>query len=321
MVLFAAAIGTWSRMSPPRRQGIMFVRALLMVVGALLLQMVMEPGTWGGAHFAWLILAVGYYSFLLPLRWGITVGTLALLEFALASWMVPAAGGWPVALASAGALIATSVLSLNFGRSLRQSDEQSESALRDGRTMLYNESGFFIHGAVLLDEARRAGKPFSMVLLSGADLRDIPELLGRKVANDLFNQAVQAIGSIPGDGIAARVDAVEFALLLPGVPGERAAVLVKQRLGDPPQLLVHIEGKPIVIVLDMAIAQAREKGQSIEELYDSLHARWAAKKANRKPAPPAAPELAPDGDRKRGPSRGASPTVPMPLPPHLREKK
>lgn len=161
-----------------------------------------------------------------------------------------------------------------------------------------------------------------MVLLSAADLLDVPGLLGRKVANDLFAQVVRGIARVSGEGIAARTDAVEFALLLPGVSADRAASLVKQQLGDPPRVEVKLEAKdaadakPITIVLDMTIAQSKDKSENIEALYDSLHTRWIESKVVDKARGKSVGKglaLEPYDERVSGPRRTASPTVLMDL--------
>lgn len=319
MALLAASIGGWSRMFPARHQAAMFSRGLLLVLGTFFLHVASDAGGATGPYFLCSVLTVLFYALLLSTRWASVLALLAMVEFGFSCWLAPPPASWQQVLAYAGFLAVVSPLSMVFGSVLRESDEQAESSLRDERTMLYNESGFFVHGAVLLAECRRAERPFSLVLLNGSDLRDIPELLGRKVANELFSQAVQAIGDIPGEGIAARIDYVEFAVLLPGVTVERAAALVKQRLGDPPQLEVKIDGKPVIIVLDIAIAQVKDQVQTIEELYDTLHARWSAKQRTNS-TPKSGPVMEPDEGRYGGERPVLSPTVPMPLPPYLRAK-
>lgn len=320
MALLAALIGGWSRVFPAHHQAALLLRAALLTVGALILHLTPDSGGATGSYFFWPVLVTGFYAFLLSTGWAAMLALLALLEFGLSCWLAPPATSWQQTLALAGVLTTMAALAVAYARSFHESDEQTESTLRDERTKLYNESGFFVHGAVLLAECRKSARPFSMVLLNGKDLRDIPELLGRKVANELFAQAVQAIAAIPGDGIAARVDSVEFALLLPGLAGERAAMLVKQRLGNPPQLEIRIDGKSIVIVMDMAVAQARDHDQSVEELYDELHARWSQKHAAQQVAP-ARPVLDADDDRYANERRLASSTVPMHLQPASGPKK
>lgn len=319
LTLLAASVGGWSRVFPARQQLTLFGRAVVLLTGAVLMQVV--PGTGGptGPYFLWLAMIVTFYSLLLWARWTTVLTVLALTGFGLGCWLAQSTTGWQQALPYAGFLALVAPLASVVGQALRQSDEQAEAALRDDRTLLYNEAGFFVHGAVLLAECRKRERPFSMVLLNGGDLRDIPDLLGRKVANDLFKQAVQVIGAIPGEGIAARIDAIEFALLLPGVTPADATELVQQRLGTPPKVELQVNAKPVVIWLDMSVAQPLDNTQSIEELYDKLHANWSTRQAAG-PDVRRAPILGPDDARTTGRSRQLGPTVPMPLPAHLRRE-
>lgn len=338
IVLFAACIAGWSGMYPARRQAVMFARAALLVVAALLLQLSAGVGAALGPYTALLPLTMGFYLLLLATPWAIALVTLTLAAFAMAAWLTLSPLPWQAVLACAGGLLVIVPMALQNGNALRASDESAESSMRDDRTQLYNETGFFVHGAVLLAECRQRGRPFCMVLLNGADLLDVPGLLGRKVANDLFAQVVRGIAGVSGEGIAARTGEVEFALLLPGVAPERAASLVKQQLGDPPKVEVKLERKdgadpqPIAIVLDMAVAQADEKSENLEALYDALRARWTASRRNQAVAQQAAlgkapvakapvvkvPVLGPDDSRVLLDRRAASPTIPLDLRPQGR---
>lgn len=314
LVLMAATMGVWSKLFPARDQTVLLARGAMFTAGALLLHLAHNSGSATGPYFFWPVVVAGFYSFLLSTGWAVVLALLTLLEFGLACWLSPPAASWQQILAMLGVLTTMVTLAILFARAFHASDSQTESPLRDERTQLYNETGFFVHGAVLLGECRKNKRPLSMVLLNGKDLRDLPELIGRKAANDLFAQAVQAISTIQRDGIAARIDSDEFALLLPGVAGDRAAAMMKQRLGNPPQLDITLKGKPLIIVMDMAVAQAKEKDQSIEELYDELHARWARKMQAQRAA---AQKPVLDSEEGRfGPNKKqVSSTVPMELQP------
>ncbi len=322
MAFFAASVGGWSSMFPARRQLILFIRAALLLLGGLFLQVEAGTGAAVGPYAFWPAVVGIFYALLLAAPWAVALVMLVMSQFALACWLTLAAVPWQPVLFYAGCLLAIAPLAIFFGLSLRASDDSAESNLKDERTSLYNEAGFFMHGSVLMAQCQRRDRPFSMVLLNGADLLEIPSLLGRKVANDLFEQVVRGISKVSGEGIAARIDAVEFGLLLPGVGTERATAMVRQILGDPPKVEVKVDGKgaaeakPIVIVLDMAVAQARDKSQTLEALYDELHARWTLRN---KPgistgkAEAKVPVLGPDDERFAGHQRVAGPTVPMPL--------
>ncbi len=322
MAFFSACVGGWSNMFPARRQVTMFARALLLLVGGLFIQVTAGSGAAVGPYAFWPLMVGVFYALLLATPWAMALVGLVVLQFVLACWLTLAVVPWQPVLFYAGCLLSIPPLAIFFGRILRESDESAESSLKDERTSLYNETGFFKHGSVLLAQCHRRERPFCMVLLNGADLLEIPSLLGRRVANDLFEQVVRGIGKVSGEGIAARIDAVEFGLLLPGIGAERAAAMVHQLLGDPPKVEVKVDGKgaadakPIIIVLDMAVAQAKDKTQTLEELYDDLHARWAVPQAAGKTQnkiTTKAPVLGPDDERFPGNQRVAGPTVPMPL--------
>ncbi|MES2950586.1 MAG: hypothetical protein V4858_18795 [Pseudomonadota bacterium] len=318
IAFFAACIGGWSRMFPARQQSMLFLRAALLLAGTLLLQITAGAGAAIGPYILLPAVITVFYAILLSTAWTVLLLLLTLITFGAACWLTLSSVPWQAMLVYAGFLVLVPPLAMEFGRALRQGDDSTESTLKDDRSQLYNEAGFFVHGAVLLAECHQRGRPFCMVLLNGADLLDVPGLLGRKVANELFAQVVRGIAGVSGEGIAARTDSVEFGLLLPGVTADRAAALVKQRLGDPPQVELQVASKdrpgakPIVIVLDMAIAQATDKFKSIEELYDDVHAHWVVSKETGK-AVAKVPLLGPDDDRT-GPRRVVtSPTVLMAL--------
>ncbi len=276
LALFAASIGEWARRFPARYQSVMLARAALLLLGALVVHLHAGSGGAVGPYFFWPVVISIFYGLLLATPAAALLSLLAMVEFGLSCWLTQPSLPWRQVLEHGGFLALFPPLFIVLGGAMRQPDQRAESSLRDNRTLLYNESGFFVHGGVLLEQCRKQGRPFSMVLLDASDLRDTPKLLGRKVANDLFGQVVRAIGAVPGEGIAARTDSFEFALLLPGVSAERAAELIQQRLGRPPRVEVKIQASPVTLVLGLSIAQSKDKAQGIEELYDFLHGRQPA---------------------------------------------
>ena len=296
IALFATGMAGWSRTFPARKQAVLLMRGALLVLGGLVLHLLPSTGGPVGAYFFWTFLVAIFYAMLLAKPGASLLTALAVFEFGLSCWLTWPAASWLQLITHMLLLILVPPLAMAFGWSLRQSDRRSDASLRDARTLLYNESGFFAHGATLLEESRKTQRPFSMVLLNGAALRDIPALLGRKVANDMFAQLVRGIGAVPGEGIAARVDTVEFALLLPGVGAERAAALVQQQLGEPPRVEVKIDGKAVTVMLEMVVGQADAATRNLEALYDSLHVRLSKKiPAQSILGIPPAPEVARSG--------------------------
>ena len=275
VALIAACVGGWSRVYPAQTQLMLLSRAALLILATLVLQLMPGLGGPTGPFFYTLLMIGLFYALLLATPWAILVSMLTVGEFALACGLAELPPSWQTGLIQGGSLVLMLFLATTFGQSIQLADSRVESKLRDTHTLLYNETGFFVHGAMLLADCQKKSRPFSMVLLNGASLRDMPERVGRKMTNDLYNQIVQGIGKVPGEGIAARTDTVEFALLLPGVTRERAAALVRQQLGEQPKVTVMMSGKPITVTLDMAITQSNSKDRTIEALYDMMHAYLA----------------------------------------------
>jgi GGDEF domain-containing protein len=146
--------------------------------------------------------------------------------------------------------------------------------MTDLKTKLYNETGFFTYGNELLAQCRARKKPLSMVLLNGADLRDIHDMVGRISAERLIAQTVQGITSaLPAGGLAAHMGQAEFAILVPEASEARALELVRHKLGDPPSVRLKIGQRPISVVFDMLGTEASQDTLSLEPVYERLYAR------------------------------------------------
>lgn len=310
----AAAISGWSRAVPAPHPVFMFLRAALLLGGGFLLHSV--PGLGGplGAWLMWPLAVATAYALLLPDRWAVPLMLLALATFALACAGAAPPPRWPAALVVGSVLAMLPALALAIGRALGGADQQAEQARVDRRSQLYNEDGFFVNGGALFDNCRRQKRPFSLLLLSGADLRDASDLLGKKAANRLFAEMVKGIAAAtPPGGIAARTDAVEFALALPNLTAERAGALLRQNLGEPPKVEIDLDGAKATIVLDAIIAQASQEMHTLEDMYDTLHLRLRAQAT--KSQRPVSERSSLQGLLDRDPPMpfAQRPTLPMPL--------
>jgi GGDEF domain-containing protein len=270
----ASAIGIWSRVSPARRHWPLLLRAALLLLGGLALQVGGEAGGPNGPFFIWPVMVTAVYSLLLPGPWAIGMWTLALLEFAAARLLANTAPSWQLALGQAGMLAFFAFVATEFGRFARGLDRQAELARKDLGSRLYNEAGFFAHGGRLFDECRQRKRPFALALLNSADLREVADLAGKKAANQLFAQLVQRIeAATPTGGLAARTDGIEFGLALPGMGAQRAAALLHQQLGQPPKVEVTLQGHKLTVMLDLLIAEATPDVPTLEDMYDRLRAK------------------------------------------------
>jgi GGDEF domain-containing protein len=314
LALCTAAVGFWSRRFPAHRQWLMFVRAVILLEGALVL--VVQSGELGPLSMA-PVLVVAAYSLALARPWAAGLAALTFAQFAAACWLVPELD-WRIALVQAGALAFFVAIGMLFGGALRDRDAQVEQAHRDRSSQLYNEQGFFAHGAQLFEECRRLKRPFSLVLLNGADLREVSDLVGRAAANQLVAQLVAELSAAtPRDGIAARMDATEFVLALPGLTAERARALLRQHLGDPPRVVLKRRGSQVAVMLDVLAAESTRDVSSLEDFYDRLHAKVLKRFGVELPTPPDKQStlhglLADDAPVPHH----SRPTLPMELQPH-----
>lgn len=313
VALYAAAIGGWCRMFPAHQQWLMLVRGLLLLFGAFALQVGAESGGPTGPYFIWPVMVTTVYALLLSPRWAIFLAAVALLQFVAACVLAAPLPSWRLAAAQAGMLCFFAIVAMVFGRPMRQLDVKNELAHMDRNTRLYNEAGFFAHGAELFDECRSNKRPFAMVLLNSADLNDVSDLVGKDPANRLFSQLVDHIAAAtPREGIAARTDAVEFGLALPGVTAERAAALIQQRLGEPPKVELVQKGTKVTIMLDSVIAEATPEVQSLEDMYERLRSKLLKRFGTELPlAPEQSSTLQGLLDNDPPVPHHARPTVPM----------
>jgi GGDEF domain-containing protein len=248
--------------------------------------------------------------FMLRERWAAIVVVLAMAAFMAASLsMLPRVPWLQVSTALMAMLVATG-LAYAFGSALRNTDAQLEAAMTDLKTKLYNETGFFTYGNELLAQCRARKKPLTMVLLNGADLHDIHELVGRITSERLITQAVQGItAALPPGGLAAHMGKAEFAILVPETSEARALDLVRHKLGDPPGVRLRVGPKQIAVVFDMVSSEVSADAQGLELLYERLFAQLGKMRRSVESPSTNFSEMSYMPD----PDRAISPTLPMEL--------
>ena len=261
--------GAWAQHSPARRPAHLLIRGLVLVFAGFLLEAV--PGNASEWNFLWPLAAVTLYSLLLPRGWVYALWLAGAVGFVGARLLWSAGVAWQPWLLQAGVLVVFAYGAFAFADSVRETDRLVESTRRDDQSHLYNDAGFFSHGSELFDECKQQKQPFSLVLLSSADLRDLADLSGRRAANELFAQLVAKIqAATPPRGLAARTDTQEFALALPGVAAVKAAALLQLHLGTPPSIQARLKGRRIKVVLDLVAAEATVDVAALEDMYDRL---------------------------------------------------
>jgi GGDEF domain-containing protein len=310
-VLVAAMMASWARARPARKPGKVVIRYGLLSAMAFLLLSDQQVGGRLGPLLLWPAAIACAAVFMLRERWAAIVVGLALAAFIGASLtMLPRVPWLEVSTALVAMLVGTG-LAYAFGSALRNTDAQLEAAMTDSKTKLYNETGFFTYGNELLAQCRARKKPLTMVLLNGADLHDIHELVGRMTSERLITQAVQGItAALPPGGLAAHMGKAEFAILVPETKETRAVELVRHKLGDPPGVRLQIAKKPIAVVFDMVSSEVPFDAQGLELVYERLYAQLGKMRKNVESPSTNFSDMSsylPD------PDRAISPTVPMEL--------
>ncbi len=309
-VLVALAVAAWARARPARRPGKVVIRYGLLAGMAFLL--LSEPQTGGsvGPLLLWPVAIACAAVFMLRERWALILVLLSMTAFVVASLGFETRVPWLQVSTALVAMLVATALAYAFGSALRNTDAQLEAAMTDLKTKLYNETGFFTYGNELLAQCRARKKPLSMVLLNGADLHDIHELVGRIASERLINQAVQGItAALPSGGLAAHMGKAEFAILVPEAQEARAVDLVKHKLGDPPGVHVRVGQRQIAVVFDMTSSELPSDAQSLEVTYERLYAQLSKMRRSVESPSTNFSEMSylPD------PERAISPTLPMEL--------
>lgn len=273
-VFFAGFIAAWARARPAIHPGKVAMRYVLLALMSLFLMMDSSLGGSTGPMLFWPAAIASAAALMLRERWAAVVMVVSILAFLLASFGASTHLAWTHVGTALVGIVAISSLAYAFGSALRSTDDQLEAAMTDLKTKLYNETGFFTYGNELLAQCRARKKPLTMVLLNGADLRDIHDMVGRISAERLIAQTVQGITSaLPAGGLAAHMGQAEFAILVPETSEARALELVKHKLGDPPSVRLKVGQRPISVVFDMLGTEASQDTLSLEPVYERLYAR------------------------------------------------
>jgi diguanylate cyclase (GGDEF)-like protein len=152
------------------------------------------------------------------------------------------ADGTPLFVLSAAGMLVTGAL-----LPLAHRDQVKLSGLvtTDALTGLANHRGFHETLAVELDQARRTGRPVSLVALDLDNFKTVNDTHGHPYGDEVLKAVAKKLqGAIRASDSAARVGGEEFALVLPGTDGElayRIAERARRKIAD-------------VSVLDLALS-------------------------------------------------------------------
>jgi GGDEF domain-containing protein len=274
LVLYAGLVGKWAEARPARHQAEMAWRGIALIVGAYVLhtQAAAEAGGPGGPFFFWLSITCLYYAFMLKPAWGAGVVAIAVVEFAVGS--LQAVNPAPAAelLAQGGFLaIFPLLLATRFGAVMRRPDETLENGRIDGSTAMYNEVGFTAYGDEMLAACRRDGRPLSVVVFDCADLLEVRDIYGSRIARELRTRIVRKLCALSADrGLAARTGPAEFCVVLPGMGPDKARAAIQRTFGNPMRIELDAGDSEIVLVPDFLVETAGADTASVGGLLGDL---------------------------------------------------
>lgn len=157
--------------------------------------------------------------------------------------------------------------------------ELEQAARTDELTGLFNRRAFFDFADIFLVNARRHGRPLTILIIDIDHFKRINDLFGHPVGDRVLNEVAERMSSaIREVDRIARIGGEEFAVLLPETPLESALEIAGRiRLAlQPIQLQCCAEVKPTVSI---GVATLHPQDQSIHSLYQRADAALYAAKA------------------------------------------
>jgi GGDEF domain-containing protein len=273
-VLYAGLIGKWAEARPARSQAAMMWRGIALIAGAYVLHTHTSSDFGGpiGPFFFWLAITCLFYGFLLRPAAVLSLVAVALLELAVSFVQTPALSSPVDFMVHAGFLcIFPLLLAMRFGVEMRVPDETLESGRIDPGTALYNLAGFAAHGNVLLANCRRDKRPLSVAVFNCADLLEVREIYGSRIARKLRERTVRKLsGLCSKHGLAARTGPAEFTVLLPGMGRDKALAAIARAMGSPMRIELDAGDSEIVMVPGFMVEAAGPDVSCITQMHEEL---------------------------------------------------
>ena len=186
------------------------------------------------------------------------------------------ASGMAALLAILVVLLATKVNALET--------ELRETSLSDELTGLHNRRGFYLLGEQALRDARRAGRPVSVLFFDADGLKEVNDKLGHDVGSELLLDIAALLrATFRGNDVVGRIGGDEFAVITSASDADLTPAL--RRVDDATEAANCASNKPYRISLSVgALTNEPQSKESLAELLDRADAAMYEKKRQRRAA-------------------------------------
>lgn len=141
----------------------------------------------------------------------------------------------------------------------------------DTATGMGNRDALVPVGQPLLDKARAARRPFSVVVLDFSELAEVREIYGRETTQRVIARVVERVEALAGPrGVALRTGAAQFTVLLPGSAQEAAGARIWRALGKPCRVEFEAGDSEIVLVPEIAAENVAADDATVDEVWRDL---------------------------------------------------
>ncbi len=234
------------------------------------------------------------------------VSCLRFLRNAFANIM--ATNAMPIGLAPAfilvnrTSLLAGALLTLTVGVLYKTTEtalNHRHEATHDPLTLLSNRRSFHDQAEVAIAVAARRQQTFFVLQLSIDGFKSLNDRLGRAVGDDVLQKVAERLQDDRRAGdLVARLDANDFAILLPGPCSADEARAVADRIMQRLHAPLELAGVPLKTTVSVGMAEFPNHGEDIDTLLAKADmALYRAKKAKN------GPEMYADDHTRTGPLR------------------
>ena len=162
--------------------------------------------------------------------------------------------------------------------------ELREMSISDELTGFHNRRGFYLVGEQALRDARRAGKPLSVIFFDADHLKQVNDNYGHDIGSELLVDIAALLRSTFRESdVLGRIGGDEFAVITYGRQAELAPAL--RRLDDATEAANRTSQKPYRISFSAGGVTVEPQGkESLDELLDRADAEMYQKKRERRAA-------------------------------------